>query len=217
MSEKALRNIFIFGTIIFFVILLFMTYDSLSQVTSTRTPELTDEVVEGKRTWQQKNCNDCHTILGIGGYYAPELTKVSDRWQEADLKRFLKDPKGTMPGSTMPNQDLSDTDVNNIVAFFSWVGRIDTNNWPPEPLLAGGGYSGKSLFSQKGCTKCHQAEGIGTGMDLARIGSRPGISESYLEEFLENPQQVKPGTTMPSPNLNSDEAQALANYLAGLK
>lgn len=217
MSEKALRNIFIFGTIFFFVIFLYMTYDSLSQVTSTRTPEVTDQVVEGKRIWQGKNCNDCHTILGIGGYYAPELTKVSERWEEADLKKFLKDPKAMMPGATMPNQNLSDDDINNLMAFFNWVGRIDTNNWPPEPMLAGGALSGKSLFSQKGCSKCHEAEGVGTGIDLSRIGSRPGIDEGYLEEFLENPGAVKPGTPMPNMQLSEEEAHALARYLEGLK
>ncbi len=36
----------------------------------------------------------------------------------------------------MPNQNLSDTQVENLVAFFQWVSLIDTNGWPPQPLNA---------------------------------------------------------------------------------
>lgn len=217
MSEKVLRNVFIFGTIFFFVILGALTWDSLSAVTENRTPELTDEVVAGKRTWQGKNCNDCHTILGIGGYYAPELTKVSDRWDDSDLKRFLKDPQATMPGATMPNQDLSDEEIANLVAFFNWVGGVNTNGWPPEPMQgkSSDSSSGETLFSQKGCIRCHSVDGVGTGMDLSGVGS--DRDEAWLEEWLEDPQAKKPGTTMPNPHLSEEEAHSLADWLAGQK
>lgn len=217
MSEKVLRNIFIFGTIFFFVILGALTWDSLSAVTAYRTPELTDEVVAGKRTWQEKNCNDCHTILGIGGYYAPELTKVSERWEDADLKRFLSDPQGTMPGATMPNQHLSDEEIANLVTFFNWVGGVDTNGWPPEPMEAASSdsSSGETLFSRKGCVKCHSVDGTGSGMDLSNVGS--ARDEAWLAEWLEDPQAVEPGTSMPTPNLSDEEAHALAQWLSDQK
>ena len=43
MSEKAFRNIFVFGTLFFFVILAAMTVDSLRQVSRLRTPPLTEQ------------------------------------------------------------------------------------------------------------------------------------------------------------------------------
>lgn len=136
MSEGMLRNIFVVGTLVFLVILGAMTVDSLAQVASTRTAQLTDPVVAGKQVWQSKNCNDCHTILGIGGYYAPELTKTFDRRGSAWLTAFLKDPQKVLPGTTMPNQNLTDAQVGNAVAFFKWVSLINTNDWPPQPLTA---------------------------------------------------------------------------------
>lgn len=136
MSEKMLRNIFIVGTLLFLAVLGLMTVDSLTQVVSARTAQLTDQVVAGKQVWQSKNCNDCHTILGIGGYYAPELTKTFNRRGAAWLRAFMKDPGKVIPGTTMPNQNLSDTQVENLVAFFQWVSLIDTNGWPPQPLNA---------------------------------------------------------------------------------
>lgn len=226
MSEKALRNIFIFGTIFFFIVLGFMTYDSLSQVTSTRTPALTDAVIEGKKTWQKKNCNDCHTILGIGGYFAPELTKVADRTDPDFLKRFLKDPKAAKPGTTMPGQNLTDTEVANLVAFFDWVAGIDTNDWPPQPMLAAppatqpaapGAPSGATLFQQKGCSSCHQVNGMGTGINLSNVASRPNITAEYLEKWLKDPKSVKPDATMPKVPLTDEERQAMVLYLLSLK
>lgn len=139
MSEKALRNIFVFGTLIFLLILAAMTVDSLGQVASARTAQLTDQVVAGKVVWQNKNCNDCHTILGIGGYYAPELTKTFDRRGGAWLRAFMQNPQKVLPGTTMPNQNLTDQQAADLVEFFQWVSLVDTNNWPPQPITKSSG------------------------------------------------------------------------------
>jgi hypothetical protein len=61
------KTIVILSTILSSVIFLLLTYDSLKQM-SRRTNEdkLTASAAEGKWVWQKYNCNDCHTILGIG-------------------------------------------------------------------------------------------------------------------------------------------------------
>ncbi len=102
MSEKMLRNIFVVGTSLFLVVLGAMTVDSLTQVVSARTAQLTDQVVAGKQVWQSKNCNDCHTILGIGGYYAPELTKTFNRRGAAWLRHSSKTPSKSSPVRLCP-------------------------------------------------------------------------------------------------------------------
>ena len=57
----------------------------------------------GKKTTQAKNCMNCHTLLGNGAYYAPDLTKawldkgwISREMREGMMVKFLIDPK-TMP------------------------------------------------------------------------------------------------------------------------
>jgi nitric oxide reductase subunit C len=233
MSEKALRNTFLIGTAFFFAIFVAMTVDSLSQVLSTRTPPLTGPVVAGKRVWQSKNCNDCHTILGIGGYYAPELTKVADRRGAAWLRQWLKDPKAVSPAATMPNQKLSNAQIEDLAAFLQWVSQIDTNNWPPQPLsLAAGAGEGTSsatapgmlLFEQKGCSGCHLINGRGTagpGPDLSHIGSVPYDSLPNTAEFLSlwlaDPKAQKPDTPMPRLPLSQPERETLVDYLTQLK
>ncbi len=98
-------------------------------------------VALGKKTTQGKNCMNCHTFLGNGAYYAPDLTKawldpgwidVSNR--EAQMIAFLKDPPqhartfGT--GRKMPNPHLTDEEIRGVIAFLKWMSAIDTNGFP---------------------------------------------------------------------------------------
>jgi nitric oxide reductase subunit C len=74
----------------------------------------------------------CHTILGEGAYYAPELTKVVDRRGEPWLRIFLKDPQAMFPGKRrMVQYDFSDEQIEDVIAFLGWIGEIDTNGFPP--------------------------------------------------------------------------------------
>ena len=66
--------------------------------------ELTDAEAEalvshGKMTVQAKNCMNCHTLLGNGAYYAPDLTKAwldpywgSNEVREQLMMAFILDP-----------------------------------------------------------------------------------------------------------------------------
>ncbi len=238
MSEKAWRIVFISGTAIFLLILAGMSVNSLNQVLTKRTLPVTLEVSDGKKVWQQNDCNDCHTILGIGGYYAPDLTKVIARRGAPWMSAWLADPFAVNPLSKMPNMKLASTDVQNLVSFFTWVGKIDTNNWPPQPLAnqpgsssstTGGQTSGTSsdgalLFDQKGCSGCHMINGKGSagpGPDLSHIATTPydslGNSAADLTAWLENPGLVKPGTIMPQIPLAQSEMDSLIAYLLTLK
>ncbi len=107
---------------------------------------LTDEeaaalVEHGKLTVQAKNCMNCHTLLGNGAYYAPDLTKawLDPGWVHEDLREqlmveFLMDPEtnartfGT--GRRMPNLNITEDEAKAVVAFLKWMSSIDTNGFP---------------------------------------------------------------------------------------
>jgi nitric oxide reductase subunit C len=76
MSNKAARNLFIIGSLIFFGIFLALTYDTLGQL-DKRAPEITPDVDAGKQAWQKYDCIGCHTIFGNGSYFAPDMTRWS--------------------------------------------------------------------------------------------------------------------------------------------
>ena len=107
---------------------------------------LTDESAEalvtlGKLTVQAKNCMNCHTLLGNGAYYAPDLTKawldpgwVHEETREGLMIAFLTDPEGNArtygTGRRMPNLGVTEAAARGIVAFLKWMSSIDTNGFP---------------------------------------------------------------------------------------
>ena len=229
MTEKAWQRTFLWGTALFMVLLLGMTWDSLRRVNAGRTPVVTDEVARGKEVFQRKNCNDCHTILGIGGYYAPELTKEADRRDAAWLAAFLADPQRAKPGTTMPDQHLAAADVADLVAFLTWVRGINTNGWPPKPLTALGAAApvgrpvAPGAWEAQGCSGCHMVDGQGgtDGPNLSHIGGAPydalANDSAFLARWLADPPAVKPGTLMPRLPLSQAEIDSLVHYLVSLK
>jgi mono/diheme cytochrome c family protein len=76
---------------------------------------------------------------------------------------------------------------------------------------------GKRLFTEQGCYGCHTIGKAGTPIanDLSEVGSK--YPESYLREWLREPQQQKPRAHMPKIEMAEAEARALAAYLASLK
>jgi mono/diheme cytochrome c family protein len=76
---------------------------------------------------------------------------------------------------------------------------------------------GKRLFTEQGCFGCHTVGKAGTPIanDLSQVGSK--YPESYLRQWLREPQQQKPRAHMPKIAMTEAEARALGAYLASLK
>lgn len=226
MSSSLLRSIFVVGTILFSVMFLALTLDTLAQVpTRTNESKLTPQVAAGKSAWQAHDCIGCHTILGNGAYYAPDLTKVTVRRTPEFVAGWLKNP-----GGQMPNQRLTDQEIADLVAFLQWVAEIDTNGWPPPPIGAEMGAAttpapgatpspptGASLFRSKGCVTCHGSAGQGTTSAPSLKGVTGKYDDAYLTRWLKNPSAVKPGTAMPNLRLKDEEIAALLEFLKGVK
>ncbi|HKS97449.1 MAG TPA: c-type cytochrome [Terriglobia bacterium] len=208
-------------TLLCAVVFLGMTVDTLRKMPArTHSDQLSEQVVEGKRIWQHYDCNDCHTILGIGGYYAPDVTKSYPIRGEAWLRQFLKDPHAIYPsGRQMPNFRLTDPQITDLVAYLKWVGEVDTNGWPPAPQgVARQESEGHRIFLAEHCNSCHAIEGSGGVLapELTHVGSRR--DKPWILEQLDNPRAHKPDSIMPSfAQLPASEKEELAEYLANLK
>jgi nitric oxide reductase subunit C len=215
------RTILWAATLLSAFVFLGMSVDSLHQMRArTHADQLSAQVVEGKRLWQHYDCNDCHTILGIGGYYAPDVTKSYSIRGEAWLRQFLKEPGKIYPtGRQMPNFHLADTQIDSLVAYLKWVSEVDTNGWPPAPLSEARGESpGARIFVAEHCDTCHSIQGKGGTLapDLSHEGSRQ--TKDWILTQMDDPRSHKPDSIMPSfkqiPEADKDE---LADYLVGLK
>jgi len=131
LSKKQARNFFLGGTLVTFLVFIGLTIFSLSSANDqTNEENLTAEVVRGKELWEKNNCMGCHTLLGEGAYYAPELTKVLDRRGAGYVKAALMSPVPWQPsGRKMVAYNMSEQEANDMVAFFDWIGKIDLNGF----------------------------------------------------------------------------------------
>jgi nitric oxide reductase subunit C len=131
LSKKQARAFFLGGTLVTFLIFIGLTIFSLSKAQDqTNYENITEQVVRGKNLWDSNNCMGCHTLLGEGGYYAPELTKVIDRRGEGYIKAVLMTPNPWEPnGRKMVAYGFSDEEAQDLIAFFDWIGKIDLNGF----------------------------------------------------------------------------------------
>jgi len=101
----------------------------------------------GKLASQAKNCMNCHTLLGNGAYYAPDLTKawLDPAWgpegpylgmtgkntKEEAMAEFLMHPsKYPTHARQMPNLGITAEEAKGLVAFLKHMSSIDTNGFP---------------------------------------------------------------------------------------
>ncbi|MEW5967205.1 MAG: cytochrome c [Pseudomonadota bacterium] len=179
-SESFWRKNAIWITAGSFVVLIFLTFDTISQITAggKRVPgysvinhrityefneernmlvprigveeplfgqKLTEEeakalVTRGKLTTQAKNCMNCHTLLGNGAYFAPDLTKswLDPSWGSKEIREqqmvdFLMNPQDRLHnglGRRMPNLGITEEEARATIAFLKWMSSIDTNGFP---------------------------------------------------------------------------------------
>jgi nitric oxide reductase subunit C len=228
MGKKAARNFFIWGTAICTIVFIWLTINTHTTIPKrTNIDKLTEDVVLGKRVWHHRNCNDCHTILGIGGYYSPDVTKAYSTRGEAWLKAFLKNPESADPQRRkMPNLKLSEEEIKKLIAFFKWVDAIDTNQWPPKPVAEAKMIGvtlketllGKNVFDQYRCDLCHKIgdKGGAIGPELTHVGSKR--DNLWLVAQIRDPKSHNPNTQMPAfPQIAEGEIHALVDYLLSLK
>ena len=131
------RNIFYGGTLFFLLVFLALTFQNEEIIPKRDRREMlaaNPQIAEGKKLWETNNCIGCHTLLGEGAYFAPELGNVVVRLGSKDaVKAFIKGrPAEGIPGRrSMPQFNFSDKDLDAIADFLEYVSKIDASKWPP--------------------------------------------------------------------------------------
>jgi cytochrome c oxidase subunit 2 len=99
------------------------------QLQPAPVPSEPGAVARGSRVYDAKPCAKCHAIGGRGEQprIGPDLTHIASRAtlgagvlsnSPADLTHWLRDPQGVKPGSHMPDMQLTNADVDDLVAYF---------------------------------------------------------------------------------------------------
>jgi cytochrome c1 len=83
----------------------------------TNSPQM---VEHGRQLFYSKfACQSCHIVdtKTDKGYIGPTLTQVGSRLTPAWIYAWLRNPQELRPGTTEPNQNLSDDDARALTAF----------------------------------------------------------------------------------------------------
>ncbi len=132
-TKSAARNIFYGGAVFFFLLLVGLSFDTMQTLPKRDNREnLSESAIRGKHIWETRNCIGCHTLLGEGAYFAPELGNVYTRRGPEFIKAWIQSQPTGVPGRRqMPNFNLTDAQLNDLVEFFKYTAGIDTAKWPP--------------------------------------------------------------------------------------
>lgn len=135
-TKSMARNIYLGGSTFFFLLFLALTFDTMGTLPDRDHREnITEQVANGKMLWEENECIGCHTILGEGAYYAPELGNVYKRFGESKeaIKAFIASrPAEGIPGRrSMPQFNFTDEQLDELVEFLKWTSEVNTANWPP--------------------------------------------------------------------------------------
>ena len=132
-TKQMARNIFYGGTAFFALLFIGLIVNTEGHIPKrSNAAAITPEVVRGKAIWETRNCIGCHTLLGEGAYFAPELGNVYKRRGGDFIKAWIKAQPTLVPGRRqMPQFNFTDSQLDDLVEFLKWTGEIDTNRWPP--------------------------------------------------------------------------------------
>lgn len=100
-------------------------------VKNEQRPAVDDpSVAAGRHVFETHACANCHTITGTNahGTYGPDLTHLMSRATigagvaantPANLRAWIKDPDALKPGAHMPAMQLSDKQIDEVVAYLT--------------------------------------------------------------------------------------------------
>jgi cytochrome c oxidase subunit II len=103
--------------------------DFAAWVKNQQQPAVEDPAVaEGRQLFESQACISCHVVRGTAaqGKFGPDLTHFMSRDTlasgaadntPANLKLWIKDPDYVKPGSLMPAMQLSDDQIDKVVAY----------------------------------------------------------------------------------------------------
>lgn len=171
----------------------------------------------GRGLFQEAGCHGCHDVEGLSAArIGPSLADLGSKVGRTWLANWLRNPKGYLPRTRMPNFLLSEREIADLSAFLLSPRRPGALQARDTPIAVTpeAAERGETLFKESRCITCHAVNDRGgtIGPDLGRVGSK--IHETWLLEFLQDPIRVLPDTRMPHYRFSAAQATDLVAYLS---
>ena len=74
-------------------------------------------IAQGRRLFFDRGCIRCHTLGVAGTPIAIDVSRMAQKYSEADLVRWLRDPTSLKAEAHMPALGLNEADMQAIAAF----------------------------------------------------------------------------------------------------
>jgi cytochrome c oxidase subunit 2 len=204
-------------------------------------PELSATAAEGKAITRTNGCASCHGSNGAGGV-GPAFTGLFGAEVELDdgstvvadeeyLRRSIQDPASQKVagfGLTMPTNNLSDADVDKVVAYIIELAGEGVQTDAAFDLSEVAA-EGQAISRASGCASCHGANGQGglagpcVGLRGSEIELDDGTTviadETFIREAITDPDaDVAADTRLPMPAniLSDDEVDKVVAYIVEL-
>jgi mono/diheme cytochrome c family protein len=208
-------------------------------VSSAACSSAQDPVARGRARFVGLGCSACHRVGGQGGgQVGPDLTTVGLRHSADWLDRWMKDPKGWKPDTTMPAYKLKDEVRAELVAYLlNLTGDAYRQNppWNAGTLRADPEKRGEMIYNRVGCAACHGPRGAGGFPNNNVVGNkipsltfaRDGFSREELKDRIALGRRPEPADrSQPAPLIEmpawgrflaEDEMKDLISYLYSLR
>jgi mono/diheme cytochrome c family protein len=180
--------------------------------------------MRGRSLFEKYNCLGCHKIDKKGGDIGPDLTNEGKRARPEWIFTFLKSPYKIRPlplfKAGMPDFHLSDNEADTITAYLSFISKepFPFYDEAKKDVSMEDIADGEKLYNEVfSCIACHTIDGRGgeVGPDHTDLAER--FKRRGLEEWLKDPQAVRPEARMPKFKFKDWEFEALTNYLMTLR
>lgn len=183
-----------------------------------------DPAEGGRLLFGELNCTACHqadeaAARHITARQSPVLDEVGKSVHPEYLLRFLADPHGTKPGTTMPDLVATLPPAERDKAVLSLVNLLASTGMVPQQASdVQAAQRGETLFRETGCLACHAPR------EPAKLSSKTSVplgdlaqkySVASLAAFLRDPHKSRPSGRMPNLIREDQEAADLATYLVG--
>jgi len=151
--------------------------DLISYIESTARPPVEGRVYvlpgraeAGRTVFLEKNCNQCHSVQGIGGRLGPDLAQLGRQWGLTEFAAAMwnKAPAmlEAMQESELPAPGIGGGEMADLVAYLYHIVYF------AEP---GDSETGEQILRQKGCLGCHALHGSG-GTEASDLAWVDGIA-----------------------------------------
>lgn len=186
--------------------------------------DVADSIQSGLVLIGELGCINCHAAneparLNLLAKQAPILDAVGARVKPDYLRKFIADPHGVKPGTTMPNlfTGWNDAERDEVVEalthFLASTGAVVDSQASARFVR-----EGDRVYHRVGCVACHGSRREGspelpTSVPLGDLSKKYTVAS--LAAFLQETHKVRPSGRMPWFHWeNGNEPRFLAHYLA---